>query len=95
MDILFLLIPLSVALVFFILGALWWAVHRGQFEDIEAEGERADEHPRRYTRIVVRHIASGEGLTPEALERAAHLSHEKYCSVAASLVFVREFRRPR
>jgi len=52
---------------------------------IEAEGERADEHPKRYTRIVVRHIASGEGLTPEALERAAHLSHEKYCSVAASL----------
>ncbi len=40
MDILFLLIPLSVALVFVILGALWWAVHRGQFEDIEAEGER-------------------------------------------------------
>ena len=40
MDILFLLIPLSVALVFFILGALWWAVHGGQFEDIEAEGER-------------------------------------------------------
>jgi len=40
MDILFLLIPLSVALVFFILCGLWWAVHRGQFEDIEAEGER-------------------------------------------------------
>jgi cbb3-type cytochrome oxidase maturation protein len=40
MDILFLLIPLSVALVFIILGALWWSVHRGQFEDIEAEGER-------------------------------------------------------
>ena len=40
MDILFLLVPLSVALVFFILAALWWAVHSGQFEDIEAEGER-------------------------------------------------------
>ncbi|QDL39312.1 cbb3-type cytochrome oxidase assembly protein CcoS [Rhodoferax sediminis] len=40
MDILFLLIPLSVVLVFVILGALWWAVHRGQFDDIEAEGER-------------------------------------------------------
>jgi cbb3-type cytochrome oxidase maturation protein len=40
MDILFLLIPLSVGLVFFILGGLWWAVHRGQFEDIEAEGKR-------------------------------------------------------
>jgi cbb3-type cytochrome oxidase maturation protein len=40
MDILFLLIPLSVVLVLLILGALWWAVWRGQFEDVEAEGER-------------------------------------------------------
>ena len=40
MDILYLLIPLSVALVFFILAGLWWAVNRGQSEDIEAEGER-------------------------------------------------------
>jgi cbb3-type cytochrome oxidase maturation protein len=40
MDILYLLIPLSVALVFFILAGLWWAVNQGQFEDIEAEGER-------------------------------------------------------
>ena len=39
-DILYLLIPLSVALVFFILAGLWWAIDRGQFEDIEAEGER-------------------------------------------------------
>lgn len=52
---------------------------------IEVEGERAETHPKRYTTITVRHIASGEGLTPEALDRAAHLSHEKYCSVAASL----------
>ena len=40
MDILYLLIPLSVVLVFFILGGLWWAIDRGQFEDIEGEGER-------------------------------------------------------
>ena len=40
MDILFLLIPLSVALGFVILGALAWAVCRGQFEAIESEGER-------------------------------------------------------
>lgn len=40
MDILFLLIPLSVMLVFFILGAVWWAIDSGQFEDIETEGER-------------------------------------------------------
>ena len=52
---------------------------------IEVEGERAESAPQRYTVITVRHIASGEGVTPDALERAAHLSHEKYCSVAASL----------
>jgi cbb3-type cytochrome oxidase maturation protein len=40
MDILFLLIPLSVALGFIILGALAWAVWRGQFDSVEAEGER-------------------------------------------------------
>ena len=40
MDILYLLIPLSVALVFFILAGLWWDIYRGQFEDMEAEGER-------------------------------------------------------
>ena len=40
MDILFLLIPLSVALVFFILGGLWWAIDRGQFDDLDAEAER-------------------------------------------------------
>lgn len=40
MDILYLLIPLSVALVFFVLAGLWWAINRGQFEDIDAEGER-------------------------------------------------------
>ena len=40
MDILYLLIPLSVVLVFFILAALGWAIYRGQFEDVEREGQR-------------------------------------------------------
>ena len=40
MDILFILIPLSVVLALLILGALAWAVWLGQFEAIEAEGER-------------------------------------------------------
>jgi cbb3-type cytochrome oxidase maturation protein len=40
MDILFLLVPLSVVLVLLILAGLWWAVYRGQFEDLEPEGER-------------------------------------------------------
>ena len=40
MEILFLLIPLSVALALAILAALAWAVWRGQFESLDAEGER-------------------------------------------------------
>jgi cbb3-type cytochrome oxidase maturation protein len=40
MDILFLLIPLSVALALAILVALAWAVWRGQFDALDAEGER-------------------------------------------------------
>lgn len=40
MDVLYLLVPLSVVLVFFVLGALGWAIWRGQFEDIEREAER-------------------------------------------------------
>jgi cbb3-type cytochrome oxidase maturation protein len=40
MDILYLLVPLSVVLVLAILGGLWWAIYTGQFEDVEAEGER-------------------------------------------------------
>ncbi len=40
MDILWLLIPLSAVLVLLILGVFGWAVHRGQFDDIEREGER-------------------------------------------------------
>jgi cbb3-type cytochrome oxidase maturation protein len=40
MDILYLLIPLSVLLVLFILGGLWWAIYRGQFDSVEQEGER-------------------------------------------------------
>ena len=52
---------------------------------LEITGDRAEGTPGRYTRITVRHIGSGEGVTAEQLEKAAHLSHEKYCSVAASL----------
>jgi cbb3-type cytochrome oxidase maturation protein len=44
MDILYLLIPLSTALVLLILGVFAWALHRGQFDDLEREGERILQH---------------------------------------------------
>ena len=40
MDILYLLIPLSTLLVLAILGVFAWALHGGQFDDLESEGER-------------------------------------------------------
>jgi cbb3-type cytochrome oxidase maturation protein len=40
MDILYLLIPLSAVLVLAIVAVFGWAVHAGQFDDIEREGER-------------------------------------------------------
>jgi cbb3-type cytochrome oxidase maturation protein len=39
-DILYLLLPLSVLLVFGILGLFAWALRSGQFEDLEREGQR-------------------------------------------------------
>ena len=40
MDILYLLIPLSVVVVFAVIGVFWWALQSGQFDHIEREGER-------------------------------------------------------
>jgi len=39
-DILYLLIPLSAVLVLMIIGIFAWALNRGQFDDLEREGER-------------------------------------------------------
>lgn len=40
MDILYLLIPLSLALVFVIAGLFWWSLKSGQYEDLEGPGHR-------------------------------------------------------
>jgi putative redox protein len=52
---------------------------------VEVSGDRADEHPRRFTQIQLRYIVSGKGLTEERVARAVQLSTEKYCSVLHSL----------
>ncbi|WP_066267631.1 cbb3-type cytochrome oxidase assembly protein CcoS [Hydrogenophaga palleronii] len=40
MDSLYLLIPLSVLIVFAIIGVFWWALQAGQFDNVDREGER-------------------------------------------------------
>jgi cbb3-type cytochrome oxidase maturation protein len=40
MDVLYLLIPLSVLLVFALMGLFAWSLGSGQFDELEREGER-------------------------------------------------------
>ena len=40
MDILYLLIPMSVVLVFVIAALFWWSLRHGQFEDLEGPAYR-------------------------------------------------------
>jgi cbb3-type cytochrome oxidase maturation protein len=40
MEILYLLIPLSVILVFAIGVAFWWSLRSGQYDDLEGPGHR-------------------------------------------------------
>jgi cbb3-type cytochrome oxidase maturation protein len=40
MDILYLLIPLSLVLVFVIGAIFWWSLRNGQFDDLEGPAHR-------------------------------------------------------
>ena len=52
---------------------------------IEVSGDRRGNFPRSYTRLVVKHIISGRGVSEQAVTSAIELSDRKYCSVAATL----------
>ncbi|MBV2235209.1 MAG: cbb3-type cytochrome oxidase assembly protein CcoS [Sterolibacterium sp.] len=61
MEILYLLIPISVVLVFLIGIAFWWSLKTGQFDDLEGPGYRIlmdDDRP----------AAPGDGGNEEAAE---------------------------
>jgi len=52
---------------------------------VQAEGERAETHPRVFTRMNLRYILTGKGLDPAAVQRAVELSETKYCPAQAML----------
>lgn len=52
---------------------------------LTVSGERADDHPKVYTKISIHYFFEGEGLEKEKVERAIELSFNKYCSVSAML----------
>ncbi|MGX8176924.1 OsmC family protein [Exiguobacterium artemiae] len=52
--------------------------------EMDIEGERADEHPRRFTTISIHYRLEGD-LPEDKVRRAISLSKDKYCSVSQSL----------
>jgi putative redox protein len=52
---------------------------------VEIDAERAAEDPKVFTRIHFHFIVTGKGLKPQQVERAVHLSAEKYCSASIML----------
>lgn len=52
---------------------------------IDISGERRVEHPKSFTRVEILHRFTGWDLDPMGIQEAIDLSHEKYCSVRASL----------
>ena len=52
---------------------------------VNVTGERAEDHPKRYTRILIEYVLEGKGITSKEVERAIKLSTTKYCSATASM----------
>ena len=52
---------------------------------VRLSAERAEADPKVFTRIAFTYTVKGRGLKPDAVERAIHLSAEKYCSASIML----------
>lgn len=68
--------------------------------EVQAEGTRSAEHPKRITHLTLTYLVTGTGLDAAKVRRAAELSVEKYCSVLQTfsketvLVWRTELRTP-
>ena len=52
---------------------------------VEVDAERAEEHPKVYTRIALKYLVKGNGLKEKDVRRAIELSNDKFCSAAIML----------
>jgi putative redox protein len=52
---------------------------------VDIDAQRAAEDPKVFTRIHFHFVVTGKGLKPQQVERAVHLSAEKYCSASIML----------
>ncbi|MEO9803502.1 MAG: OsmC family protein [Reichenbachiella sp.] len=60
---------------------------RRTFVDLKAEttGERAESHPKKFTKIHIKYIITSPDLTDKEAEKVIDLAVNNYCSVASSL----------
>lgn len=52
---------------------------------VEIDAERREEVPKIFSRIHMKYVVSGKGLSAKQVEKAVKLSCEKYCSVSRML----------
>ena len=52
---------------------------------VEVDADRAEDHPKVYTRIALKYLVRGTGLKEKDVRRAIDLSNEKFCSAAIML----------
>ncbi len=52
---------------------------------VSVTGEKADTHPRAFTKITIIYTIRGKNIEEQAVKRAIELSKDKYCSVWAML----------
>lgn len=52
---------------------------------VSAHAERAEDHPKIFTRITVEYALKGKNIDPAAAKRAVELSESKYCACIAML----------
>lgn len=53
--------------------------------EINVKGQKAENHPKKFTDINIEFIVRGRNLAEDAVKKAVELSMEKYCSVKATL----------
>jgi putative redox protein len=53
--------------------------------EVQVEADQADRPPQVFTNVRIRHIVTGIGIDPHAVEQAIQLSEQKYCSVGAMI----------
>jgi putative redox protein len=53
--------------------------------EVHVQAERADEHPRTFTKVHIDYLVTGKNVEKAAVERAIELSETKYCPAQAML----------